>query len=170
MAVAQSMRERSLTDTSFRIGGFRVALPRKAHDRRPLFDRTGRTGVIVPHPTTGGRSDGVDTRPESTTSSQVGVLESRLRDEARLEGVRLAAREIAHLLNNDLSVAVGFVDILQSEAALNPDLRILLESASISLDAAIRHIEQLQQVVRVVVKETPAGEALDLERSQRGVQ
>ena len=98
--------------------------------------------------------------------SQIGVLESRLRDEARLEGVHLAAREIAHLVNNDLAVAVGLVDLLQAQAKLPPDLRALLQNASTSLDAAARHIEQLQSVVRVVVKETPAGQSLDLERSQ----
>jgi hypothetical protein len=64
-------------------------------------------------------------------------------------------------------VAVGFVDILQEHVTLPPDLRDLLEGAATSLDAAARHIEQLQSVVRVVVKETPAGESLDLERSQR---
>ena len=39
--------------------------------------------------------------------------------------------------------------------------------AAMSLDAAARHVEDLQGVVRVVVKETPAGESLDLERSRR---
>ena len=122
-----------------------MALPRKAHERRPVFDRTGRAGVVVQYP----------------------AAESRLRDEARLEGVHLAAREIAHLVNNDLAVAVGLVDLLQAQAALPAELRAVLQSASNSLDAAARHIEQLQSVVRVVVKETPAGQSLDLERSQR---
>ena len=49
-------------------------------------------------------------------------------------------------------------------------VRALLERASASLDAAARHIEQLQRVVRVVVKETPAGQSLDLERSQPSYQ
>jgi signal transduction histidine kinase len=147
-----------------------VALPRKAHDGRPRFDRTGRTGVIVQHPASEPRQDGADNRPEVSGPTQFGVLESRLREEARLEGVRLAAREIAHLLNNDLAVAVGFVDLLQAEAELSPDLRKLLQTASTSLDAAARHIEQLQSIVRVVVKETPAGESLDRERSRRRVQ
>jgi len=123
--------------------------------------------VIVSHPTVEARPDGAEPRPEGGVPSQFGVLESRLRDEARLEGVRLAAREIAHLLNNDLAVAVGFVELLEAEAGLSPEMRALLQTASTSLDAAARRIEQLQSVVRVVVKETPAGEALDLERSQR---
>jgi signal transduction histidine kinase len=102
--------------------------------------------------------------------SNIGVLESRLREEARLEGVHLAAREIAHLLNNDLAVAVGLVDLLQEHGQLSPDLLDLLHGAATSLDAAARHIEQLQSVVRIVVKETPAGQSLDLERSQRSRQ
>jgi hypothetical protein len=143
-----------------------VALPRKAHDRRSTFDRTGRGGVIVQHPAAEVRPDGVELRSELGLPTQIGVLESRLRDEARLEGVHLAAREIAHLLNNDLAVAVGLVDLLETQAELPPDLRALLQAASDSLDAATRHIQQLQSVERVVVKETPAGQSLDLERSQ----
>ena len=130
-----------------------MAVPRKAHDGRSPFDRAGRRGLVVQHPAAEGRPDG--------------VLERRLRDEARLEGVQLAAREIAHLVNNDLAVAVGLVDLLHAQPDLPSDLRALLHSASTSLDAAARHIEQLQGVVRVVVKETPAGQSLDLERSQR---
>jgi signal transduction histidine kinase len=131
-----------------------------------MFDRTGRTGVIVQHPAAEGRSDIADARAEHGAQQPVGVLESRLRDEARLEGVQLAAREMAHLLNNDLAVAVGVVDLLQAQIELPPDLLDLLQGASRSLDAAARHVEQMQSVVRVVVKQTPAGQSLDLERSQ----
>ena len=144
-----------------------MALPRKAHDRRSVFGRTGRAGVVVQHPAAESRPEGVEARPEVGAPSQIGVLERRLRDEARLEGVHLAAREIAHLVNNDLAVAVGVVDLLQAQADLPADVRALVQNASASLDAAARHIERLQRVVRVVVKETPAGQSLDLERSQR---
>ena len=87
-------------------------------------------------------------------------------DEARLDGVRLAAREMAHLLNNDLAVAVGMVELLQGRPDLPPRLRDLLADAADSLDAAARHIEDFQDVVRVAVKETPGGPSLDLERSR----
>ena len=158
---------KTIADASFHGGGFCVAIPRKAHDGRSVFERTGRTGVIVPHPAVESRLDGMEGRADGVEPSQFGVLESRLRDEARLEGVQLAARAIAHLLNNDLAVATGCVDLLQFDAKLPRELRALLESASDSLEAAARHIEQLQSVVRVVVEETPAGQSLDLERSQR---
>jgi len=126
--------------------------------------------VIVQHPAAEARPDGTEPRSELGLQPSIGVLESRLRDEARLEGVHLAAREIAHLLNNDLAVAVGLVDLLQAEADLTLELRALLKTASASLDAATRHIQQLQSVERVVVKQTPAGQSLDLERSQRSYQ
>ena len=148
-----------------------VALSHKAPGARSRFDRTGRTGVIVQHPAAEGHpgvlSDSVDLRLDPAAVASIGVIESRLRDEARLEGVKLAAREIAHLLNNDLAVAVGLVDLLQDRLELPPHLMELLHGAAMSLDAAARHVEDLQGVVRVVVKETPAGESLDLERSRR---
>ena len=68
------------------------------------------------------------------------------------------------------AVAVGFVDLLQTHSDLPEYLRALLVDAVTSLDAAARHIEQMQGVVRVVVKETPAGQALDLERSHASYQ
>jgi signal transduction histidine kinase len=143
-----------------------VALPRKSHDARSSFDRSGRSGVIVQHPAAESRADTVEARAGHDGVSSIGVLESRLRDEARLEGVRLAAREMAHLLNNDLAIAVGCVDLLQSQTDLPSELLDLLHGVSRSLDAAARHVEQLQRVERIVVKETPAGASLDLERSR----
>ena len=143
-----------------------MALPREAHEARSAFDRFGRSGVIVQHPAAEGRAETVEARAEQDGVSPFGVLESRARDEARLEGVRLAAREVAHLLNNDLALAVGYMELLQAQTELPPDLLDLLRGASRSLDAAARHVEQLQGVERVVVKETPAGPSLDLERSR----
>jgi hypothetical protein len=94
------------------------------------------------------------------------VVESERLDEARLDGVRLAAREMAHLLNNDLAVAFGLVEILHERTDLPPHLRNLLVEAVDSLDAVARHIEDFQGVVRVAVKDTPAGRSLDLDQSR----
>src|SRR5688572_22505368 len=119
-------------------GGISVALPRKASDARSAFDRGGRTGRIVQHPAVESQLARSDDSAESHAShdlpSHVGVLERRLRDEARLEGVHLAAREMAHLLNNDLAVAVGFVDLLQEQVDIPPHLADLLKGAANSLD------------------------------------
>ncbi len=142
-----------------------MAIPREKQDGRSPFVRSGRKGIIVQHPAAEAVPDRLGTRAEQAAAA-FGVMESRLRDEARLEGVKLAAREMAHLLNNDLAVAVGLVDLLQEHHDLPPHLQSLLDDAAGSLHAAARHIEQLQGVVRVVVKDTPAGASLDLERSR----
>jgi len=144
-----------------------VAIPREKQDGRSPFVRSGRKGSIVQHPAAVESAPvGLGLRAEQVAAA-IGVMESRLRDEARLEGVKLAAREMAHLLNNDLAIAVGLVDMLQEHHDLPPHLLDLLDGAASSLHAAARHIEQIQGVVRVVVKDTPAGASLDLERSRR---
>lgn len=143
-----------------------MAIPRQNQSGRSTFTRAGRKGIIVQHPAAEAARAAVDARAQVDVAI-LAVLESRLRDEARLEGVKLAAREIAHLLNNDLAVAVGMVELLQTRAGLPPHLQDILDGAASSLDAAARHIEQLQGVVRVVVKDTPAGASLDLARSSR---
>jgi hypothetical protein len=98
--------------------------------------------------------------------SRLEVVGSQNLDEARLDGVRLAAREMAHVLNNDLAVAFGLVELLQERRDLPPHLRNLLAEAVDSLDAVARHIEAFQGVVRVAVKDTPAGRSLDLAESR----
>jgi signal transduction histidine kinase len=143
-----------------------MAIPRQNQRGRSPFARANRKGIIVQHPAVESARAAESARAE-VDMAILAVLESRLRDEARLEGVQLAAREMAHLLNNDLAVAVGLVDLLQARLDMPPHLIDLLDDAVSSLDAAARHIEQLQDVVRVVVKETPAGASLDLERSRR---
>jgi len=84
---------------------------------------------------------------------------------ARLEGVALAARALAHLLGNDLAVPVGTVDMLRDEPSIPPVAVEALATVAEGLDAATRHIEQFQQVLRVAIKDTPVGPSLDLDRS-----
>ncbi len=87
--------------------------------------------------------------------------------EGRLEGIVLAAREIGHLLNNDLQMPVSTLELLDSEVKMSPDLRAFLDRAKADLLAATQHLIQLQRVVRVETKDTPIGPTLDLERSTR---
>jgi len=96
------------------------------------------------------------------------ALREARQHEARLEGVTLAARELAHLLNNNLALAVGALELIQHRVTLPDDLHGLVVDASATLDVAVSHIRQFQQVVRVETKQTPGGPALDLERSVEG--
>ena len=82
-----------------------------------------------------------------------------------LEGVTLAAREIVHLLSNDLSLAVGAMELMRLQPDLTPNALVLLRQAESGLNAADRHLRSLQKVVRVRTKETPIGPALDLAQS-----
>jgi CheY-like chemotaxis protein len=108
-------------------------------------------------------------RPEDVETLELlaGVASAALVsiERAQLQAVALAARELAHLLGNDLMLAVGFVDVLKGQAGLEGELGELIDEAAAGLAAASRRVEALQRVVRVVTKETPVGPALDLERS-----
>jgi PAS domain S-box-containing protein len=96
------------------------------------------------------------------------ALQQAQRAEGRLEGVSLAAREMAHLLNDDLALPVLALDVLQEQATLQPDHRHLLDMAISALASAADHIRQFQRVERVAIKGTPMGPSLDLARSVQG--
>jgi DNA-binding response OmpR family regulator len=83
----------------------------------------------------------------------------------RLEGVRLAGREMAHLLNNELAVAVTTVDLLRHRHDLLTDVREQIDEVAEYLDAAASYVAKFQQIVRVETRPTPVGPALDLLRS-----
>ena len=86
-------------------------------------------------------------------------------ERAQLVAVTLAARELAHVLNNDLALPVGALELLREDPALVPHLRQIVEEAGVGLASAAGHVRRLQQVVRIQTKDTPIGPALDLERS-----
>jgi PAS domain-containing protein len=89
--------------------------------------------------------------------------------EDRLEGILLAAREVGHLLNNDLQLPIGLLETLQRRPDLAPPAREMADEALGWLTSARDHVRQFQRVARVETKETPLGPALDLERSTRPV-
>ncbi|MGE3270070.1 MAG: PleD family two-component system response regulator [Chloroflexota bacterium] len=85
----------------------------------------------------------------------------------RLEGVTLVAREIVHLLSNDLALAVGAIELMRLQPDLQPSALVLLRQVEAGLNAAEHHLRSLQKVVRVRTKDTPVGPALDLAQSTR---
>jgi PAS domain S-box-containing protein len=93
------------------------------------------------------------------------AIDPSVLDRARLEGVLLAARELAHLMNNDLVAAAGSAEIVHSQLDLPPRLDLLLSNASTYARHAMETLTKLHHVVRVATKETPFGPSLDLERS-----
>lgn len=93
--------------------------------------------------------------------------EQLLLNQARIEGALLTAREIAHLLNNDISIAFGTIDILRNAEVITPQVRTLIEAADTGLSNAAKHLAQLQQIVRIEIHDTPIGPSLDLKQSSR---
>jgi PAS domain S-box-containing protein len=90
--------------------------------------------------------------------------------EARLEGVNLAAREMAHLINNDLTAAVATFELLANDPTLPEDRRSLVQYALQGLLHASQHVRQFQNVVRVKTKPLSGVEALDLAQSAEEAQ
>jgi DNA-binding response OmpR family regulator len=87
------------------------------------------------------------------------------RIEARMEGVTLAARTMAHRLSNAMAAPTAAIDLIRQQGAAPAHLRALVDDAAASLTEAKHCIQQLQQIVRVETEDTVVGAALDLERS-----
>jgi DNA-binding response OmpR family regulator len=89
----------------------------------------------------------------------------RLALAARLEGVAVTARELAHRINNSLQAVLSACDILAADRRTPAALGGVIADAQRGAAAAAAVIAQLQQVVRVETRSTPLGPALDLDRS-----
>ncbi len=76
---------------------------------------------------------------------------------ARLEGARLVARTALHLVNNDLTAAVGFGELalerLRGGRPVDPEL---LVQAIAGARRAARHLRALQQIARLEIEAGPA--------------
>jgi hypothetical protein len=66
----------------------------------------------------------------------------------QVESMVLASRELAHLLNNDLTLPVGVVELLMDRSASSPDLQEMLQAASHDLAALERHIRTFHDQLR----------------------
>src|SRR5258708_38584835 len=87
----------------------------------------------------------------------------RLEDQARLDGVRLAARTLEHHLTNHLTLTVGYAELIAEDPELPERLRqmalIVLESAQ----AAVERVRRMRQVeaVSLIDLGIPGGPLLD---------
>jgi PAS domain S-box-containing protein len=83
----------------------------------------------------------------------------------RIAGAQLVAHEAAHLLNNDLTLAVGSIDLVRESPDLSGTLAPLVDTALGGLSRATGHLAQLQRLRRVETSNGPLGPRLDLPRS-----
>ncbi|HLH26786.1 MAG TPA: PAS domain S-box protein [Chloroflexota bacterium] len=93
------------------------------------------------------------------------LLLKKAEEEARLEGVVLAGRELADLLNNNMVAALSILEWVPHQVAVPADLAKLLQGARESLYTALEGVAKLRRVVRVATKDTVVGPVLDLDRS-----
>jgi DNA-binding response OmpR family regulator len=84
---------------------------------------------------------------------------------AQLDGIKLAARELTDLINNSLAIAKATLELVELEPQVPPPLQTMAAQAQERLADAGAVIQRLERVVRVQVKQTATGPALDLARS-----
>lgn len=66
----------------------------------------------------------------------------------QLDEAAFAGRELAHTLNNSLTMPVGVVELLLDRSALSADLQEMVQAASADLAALERHIREFQEQMR----------------------
>src|SRR5918911_1932794 len=89
---------------------------------------------------------------------------SRLEDQARLDGVRLAARTLEHHLTNHLTLTVGYAELIAEDPELPERLRDMARQVLASAQAAVECVRRVRQVesVNLIDQGIPGGPLLDL--------
>ena len=66
----------------------------------------------------------------------------------QIDALAQAGRELAHALNNDLTMPVGVIELLMDRTGFAPDLQEMLEAASKDLAALERHVREFHGLMR----------------------
>lgn len=139
-----------------------------------LFGRPLLSSLIRPFIAPLGRLLRVDER--IAAAREQGTLEERQRQEpltalaveqARLDGVLLAARSMAHQVNSSLSVIVGYNELLQQTPRDRREREFLAATAEASgeITGFVAAINRVQRVVTTTPPAMPDTQILDLARS-----
>jgi hypothetical protein len=85
-------------------------------------------------------------------------------NQARLEGVRLAARTLEHHLTNHLTLTVGYAELIAEDPELPERLRDMAHLVLESAQRAVDSVRQLGRVERIVPVDTdrPGGPLIDI--------
>ena len=92
----------------------------------------------------------------------------RIDDQTWLEGVLLAARTMEHHIGNQLSLTIGYSELLANDPSLPSYARERAREALSGSTAAVLTLRQLGRLTRLVVEDGPSGPIIDLERSADG--
>jgi GAF domain-containing protein len=112
----------------------------------PLVARGTCVGLLVVGSTSTPRQ--YDADEQALVGLLASVAASTLAAHDSQDEIILAARELAHLLNNDLTLPVGAMEILLDRADQPPETRTLLEAAALDLAAIGQHIQAFHQRLR----------------------
>jgi hypothetical protein len=99
------------------------------------------------------------TMPEEEAAFESNPLE----DQARLDGVRLAARTLEHHLTNHLTLTVGYAELIAEDPELPERLRQMAHIVLESAQAAVERVRRMRQVESVTLIDLgiPGGPLLD---------
>ena len=94
---------------------------------------------------------------------------SRLEDQARLDGVRLAARTLEHHLTNHLTLTVGYAELIAEDPELPERLRDMARQVLESAQAAVDSVRRMRQVdaLSLIDQGIPGGPLIELNPGPR---
>lgn len=95
--------------------------------------------------------------------------ELSLEDQARLDGVRLAARTLEHHLTNHLTLTVGYAELIAEDPELPERLREMARQVLESAHAAVESVRRMRQVdsVSLIDQGIPGGPLIELNPGPR---
>jgi hypothetical protein len=102
--------------------------------------------------------------PEEETDDET----VRLEDQARLDGVRLAARTLEHHLTNHLTLTVGYAELIAEDPELPERLREMAVQVLESAQAAVESVRRMRQIesIRLVDQGIPGGPLIEVDPSR----
>jgi hypothetical protein len=77
--------------------------------------------------------------------------------QARLDGMLFAARQLADRMTVDLARSTGAIDLLGAQPALTPELRAVIDAAAAGLVGATGAAAELQRLVPPPLREESGG-------------
>jgi hypothetical protein len=100
--------------------------------------------------------------PEEETDDEI----ARLEDQARRDGVRLAARTLEHHLTNHLTLTVGYAELIAEDPELPERLREMAVQVLESAQAAVESVRRMRQIesIRLVDQGIPGGPLIELDQ------
>ena len=122
----------------------------------PLGADPRRDGLLVVSSTDPARRyDDADRSAAEVLAAIVGARRTATQQAVRAETLRqqvnalaLAGRELAHLLNNDLTLPVGVVELLLDRSTFAPDLQEMLQASAKDLAALEQHVRAFHDLMR----------------------